>query len=91
MKKSIHIYDVSKQQRFVFHTWERVVPYSTVQFPVYITNPYNLTYRIAGYIRSYTYSPYVTCTKMNIEVGGVTQPQLPNIQLYGNNDTVTLP
>lgn len=82
------LYIISNQQRFTFNSWKIIVPYSHVHFPVYLTNPHQLTYRKAGYIRAHSYNYSIGQQTFTFDMGVHLNPTLPNVGLYNQNHTL---
>lgn len=83
------LYIISNQQRFTFNSWKVIVPYTHVHFPVYLTNPYQLTYRRAGYIRGQSYNYSIGQQTFTFDMGVHLNPTLPNVGLYNHHHTLS--
>lgn len=83
------LYIISNQQRFTFNSWKVIVPYSHVHFPVYLTNPHQLTYRKAAYIRALSYNYSIGQQTFTFDMGVHLNPTLPNVGLYNQEHTLT--
>lgn len=83
------LYIISNQQRFTLNSWKVIVPYSHVHFPVYLTNPHQLTYRKAAYIRAHSYNSSIGQQTFTFDMGVHLNPTLPNVGLYNQNYTLS--
>ena len=64
------------------------MPYSHVHFPTYLTNPYQLSYRKAGYIRANSYNYSIGQQMFTFDMGVHLNPTLPNVGLYNHDYTL---